>query len=159
MATATSASTSSTTTSSGQGADDNYAATGQSTDSGADGQGTADTMAGDPQSQAPAPAAAADPGGDDHRSSEPLRAERRKGGGRCTGLCPTTASPASAALAFSGGLKESQCAWVSLRRAIQCALSRKFARAGVVDGGWYAWFWTRPRWARREGAALREKRK
>ena len=78
MATATSASTSSTTTSSGQGADDNYAATGQSTDSGADGQGTADTMAGDPQSQAPAPAAAAESGGDDHRSSEPLRAERRK---------------------------------------------------------------------------------
>ena len=78
MATATASSTSSTTTSSGQGADDNYAATGQSTDSGADGQGTADTMAGDPQSQAPAPAAAAESGGDDHRSSEPLRAERRK---------------------------------------------------------------------------------
>jgi hypothetical protein len=35
-------------------------------------------MAGDSQAQAPAPAAAAEPGGDDHRSSEPLRAERRK---------------------------------------------------------------------------------
>lgn len=78
MATATVSSTSSTTASSGQGADDNYAATGQSIDSGADGQGSADTMAGDAQAQAPAPAAAAEPGGDDHRSSEPLRAERRK---------------------------------------------------------------------------------
>ena len=78
MATATASSTSSTTASSGQGADDNYAATGQSIDSGADGQGSADTMAGDAQAQAPAPAAAAEPGGDDHRSSEPLRAERRK---------------------------------------------------------------------------------
>ena len=78
MATATASSTSSTTASSGQGADDNYAANGQSIDSGADGQGSADTMAGDGQAQAPAPAAAAEPGGDDHRSSEPLRAERRK---------------------------------------------------------------------------------
>ena len=78
MATATASSTSSTTAASGQGADDNYAATGQSIDSGADGQGSADTMAGDAQAQAPAPAAAAEPGGDDHRSSEPLRAERRK---------------------------------------------------------------------------------
>ena len=78
MATATASSTSSTTASSGQGADDNYAANGQSIDNGADGQGSADTMAGDGQAQAPAPAAAAEPGGDDHRSSEPLRAERRK---------------------------------------------------------------------------------
>ena len=78
MATATASSTSSTTAASGQGADDNYAATGQSIDSGADGQGSADTMAGDGQAQAPAPAAASEPGGDDHRSSEPLRAERRK---------------------------------------------------------------------------------
>ena len=81
MATATASSTSSTTAA-GLGADDNYTANGQSTDSGADGQGTADTMAGDPQAQAqapaPAPAAAADPGGDEHRSSDPLRAERRK---------------------------------------------------------------------------------
>lgn len=78
MATATASSTSSTTASSGQGADDNYAANGQSIDSGADGLGSADTMAGDAQAQAPAPVAAAEPGGDDHRSSEPLRAERRK---------------------------------------------------------------------------------
>ena len=78
MATATASSTSSTTASSGQGADDNYAANGQTIDSGADGLGSADTMAGDGQAQAPAPAAAAEPGGDDHRSSEPLRAERRK---------------------------------------------------------------------------------
>ena len=78
MATATASSTSSTTAASGQGADDNYAANGQSIDSGADGQGSADTMAGDALAQAPAPAAAAEPGGDDHRSSEPLRAERRK---------------------------------------------------------------------------------
>ncbi len=79
MATATASSTSSTAAAtSGQGADDNYAATGQSTDSGADGQGTADTLAGDPQAHAPAPAAAAELGGDDHRSSDPLRAERRK---------------------------------------------------------------------------------
>jgi hypothetical protein len=74
MATATASSTSSTAAASGQGADDNYAANGQSTDSGADGQGTADAPAGDP----PATAAAAEPGGDDHRSSDPLRAERRK---------------------------------------------------------------------------------
>ena len=78
MATATASSTSSTTATGGQGADDNYAATGQSTDSGADGQGTADTLAGDPQAPAPASAAAAEPGGDDHRGSDPLRAERRK---------------------------------------------------------------------------------
>ena len=78
MATATASSTSSTTAASGQGADDNYAANGQSIDSGADGLGSADTMAGDAQAQAPAPAAAAQPGGADHRSSEPLRAERRK---------------------------------------------------------------------------------
>ncbi|MFU8885451.1 MAG: hypothetical protein ACNA8O_08340 [Cyanobacteriota bacterium] len=76
MATATASSTSSPAAASGQGADDNYAANGQSTDSGADGQGTADTTAGD--LPATAPAAAAEPGGDDHRSSDPLRAERRK---------------------------------------------------------------------------------
>jgi hypothetical protein len=76
MATATASSTSSTAAASGQGADDNYAANGQSTDSGADGQGTAETTAGD--LPAPASAAAAEPGGDDHRSSDPLRAERRK---------------------------------------------------------------------------------
>ncbi len=76
MATATASSTSSTTATGGQGADDNYAANGQSTDSGADGQGTADTTAGD--LPAPASAAAAEPGGDDHRGSDPLRAERRK---------------------------------------------------------------------------------
>ena len=76
MATTTASSTSSTAASSGQGADDNYAANGQSTDSGADGQGTADASAGDPP--APATAAGADTGGDDHRSSDPLRAERRK---------------------------------------------------------------------------------
>ena len=76
MATATASSTSSTAAASGQGADDNYAANGQSTDSGADGQGTADASAGD--LPAPAPAAAAEPGGDDNRSSDPLRAERRK---------------------------------------------------------------------------------
>jgi hypothetical protein len=78
MATATASSTSSAPASTGTGADDNYAATGQSTDSGADGQGTADTLAGDPQAQAPASTAAAEPGSDDHRSSDPLRAERRK---------------------------------------------------------------------------------
>ena len=76
MATATASSTSSTAASTGPGADDNYAANGQSTDSGADGQGTAETTAGD--LPAPASAAAAEPGGDDHRSSDPLRAERRK---------------------------------------------------------------------------------
>ena len=78
MATATASSPSNSAASSGTGADDNYAAAGQSTDSGADGQGTADTLGGDPQVQAPASAAAAEPGGDDHRSSDPLRAERRK---------------------------------------------------------------------------------
>jgi len=78
MATATASSTSSAVASTGTGADDNYAATGQSTDSGADGQGTADTLAGDLQAQAPASTAAAEPGGDDHCSSDPLRAERRK---------------------------------------------------------------------------------
>ncbi|MFU8886228.1 MAG: hypothetical protein ACNA8O_12325 [Cyanobacteriota bacterium] len=76
MATATASSTSSPAAASGQGADDNYAANGQSTDSGADGQGTSDALAGDPP--VPAPPAAAEPGGDDHRSSDPLRAERRK---------------------------------------------------------------------------------
>jgi len=74
MATATASSTSSPAAASGQAPDDNYAANGQSTDSGSDGQGTADASAGDP----PATAAAAEPGGDDHRSSDPLRAERRK---------------------------------------------------------------------------------
>jgi hypothetical protein len=78
MATATASSTSSTAAATGTSADDNYAATGQGTDSGADGQGSADTLTGDPQAQAPASPAAAEPGGDDHRLSEPLRAERRK---------------------------------------------------------------------------------
>ena len=78
MATATASSTSSTAAASGQGADDNYTANGQGTDSGADGQGTANTLGGDPQAQAPATPSAAEPGGDDHRSSDPLRAERRK---------------------------------------------------------------------------------
>jgi hypothetical protein len=79
MATATPASTSSTTATGGQGANDNYAANGQSTDSGADGQGTADNLAGDSPAQPPAPApAAADLSSDDTRSSDPLRAERRK---------------------------------------------------------------------------------
>ena len=79
MATATSASSSTTAPAAatgGQGADDNYTTALQGADGAADGQGTADTSAGDPP--APAPAAAADPGGDDHRSSDPLRAERRK---------------------------------------------------------------------------------
>ena len=78
MATATASSTSSSAASTGTSADDNYVSTSQSTDSGADGQGTAETLAGDPQAQAPASPAAAEPGGDDHRSSDPLRAERRK---------------------------------------------------------------------------------
>jgi len=78
MATATASSPSSTAATSGQGADDNYTANGQSTDSGADAQGTADALGGDPQVQAPASAAVAESGGDDHRSSDPLRAERRK---------------------------------------------------------------------------------
>jgi hypothetical protein len=78
MATATSASTSSPAAApSGQGADDNYTSTGQSADRGADPQG--DTNPG--ESTAPpatAAATAADPGGDDSRSSDPLKAERRK---------------------------------------------------------------------------------
>ena len=55
-----------------------------------------------------------------------LRAGGRaeKGRGPWHGMCPVNASPASAAPAFSGGLKGLQCARVSLRRAIQRALSR-----------------------------------
>ena len=55
-----------------------------------------------------------------------LRAGGRaeKGRGPRHDMCPANASPASVAPAFSGGLKELQCAWVPLRRAIQRALSR-----------------------------------
>ncbi|QPN63871.1 hypothetical protein [Synechococcus sp. CBW1004] len=80
MATATSTpppATSTAAASSGQGADDSYAPAGQSADGGADPQG--DTTSG--ESAAPpatAAAAAAEPGGDDSRSSDPLKAERRK---------------------------------------------------------------------------------
>jgi hypothetical protein len=80
MATATSASTSSTTAaSSGQGADDNYAFQ-SAADGGADPQG-GDKLPGDPPAATQPPAAATpsgDPGNDDSRSSEPLNAERRK---------------------------------------------------------------------------------
>jgi hypothetical protein len=80
MATATSTPPSTTSTaaaSTGQGADDSYAATGPSADGGADPQGdtTPSESAAPP---ATAAAAAADPGGDDSRSSDPLKAERRK---------------------------------------------------------------------------------
>ncbi|MEB3353097.1 MAG: hypothetical protein VKM34_02535 [Cyanobacteriota bacterium] len=63
----------------GQGADDNYTANGQSSDTGADGQVPADTVAGDLPVQTPqaaAPAVELIP--DENRSSAPLRAERRK---------------------------------------------------------------------------------
>ena len=60
-----------------------------------------------------------------------LRAGGRaeKGRGPRHDMCPANASPASVAPAFSGGLKELQCAWVPLRRAIQRALSRKSGMA------------------------------
>ncbi|MFN9872320.1 MAG: hypothetical protein ACK55E_12890 [Cyanobacteriota bacterium] len=80
MATATSASsTSSPAASSGQGADDNYASS-SSADGGADPQG-GDNLPGDPPTTAQPPAAATplgDPGSDDSRSADPLKAERRK---------------------------------------------------------------------------------
>jgi len=79
MATATASNTTSATVAAtgGQGADDNYTATGQSADGAADPQG--DTTPGDSPSQpATAAASAADPGSDNNRSSDPLRAERRK---------------------------------------------------------------------------------
>ena len=80
MATATSASTSSTAAaSSGQGADDNFAF--QSTaDGGADPQGS-DNPTGDPPAPSQPSAAATppgDPGSNESRSSDPLKAERRK---------------------------------------------------------------------------------
>jgi hypothetical protein len=79
MATATSASsTSSPAASSGQGADDNYASS-SSADGGADPQG--DNLPGDPPAAAQPLASATPPsdiGTDDSRSSDPLKAERRK---------------------------------------------------------------------------------
>ena len=82
MATATSAppSTTSTTATPGQGADDNYAAS-QGADGAADFPGTGDTLTGEPpaqQSSASAATPPADPSSDDTRSSDPLKAERRK---------------------------------------------------------------------------------
>ncbi len=79
MATATSASSpSSTAASSGQGADDNYTSS-SSADGGADPQG--DNLPSDPLAAAQPPASATPPsdiGTDDSRSSDPLKAERRK---------------------------------------------------------------------------------
>jgi hypothetical protein len=78
MATATASSTSSPAAAAGgQGADDSYAPAGQSADGGADPQGDT-TPAESTAPPATAAAAAADPGGDDSRSSDPLKAERRK---------------------------------------------------------------------------------
>ena len=83
MATATSAppSTTSSAASNGQGADDNYTAS-QSADAAADQQSTGDTLAGEPPAQQPSTSAATPPsdpnGADDSRSSDPLKAERRK---------------------------------------------------------------------------------
>jgi hypothetical protein len=87
MATATASSTSSTTAASGQGADDNYAATGQPGETtaaggptgdpnGASSQGGSGASGGD--SFAAAASEAGAPPLDDSRLSEPLRAERRK---------------------------------------------------------------------------------
>jgi len=83
MATATSASSTTTTApaaaTGGQAVDDNYTANGQSTDNAADGPDAADNLADDTPVQPMATAAAAaTPATDDHRSSDPLRAERRK---------------------------------------------------------------------------------
>jgi hypothetical protein len=81
MATATSAPPSTSTTAAAAaaaGADDNYASS-SSADGGADPQG--DNLPGDPPAPAQPPAAAAPPadgGTDDSRSSDPLKAERRK---------------------------------------------------------------------------------
>ncbi|MEA5414513.1 hypothetical protein [Synechococcus sp. BA-132 BA5] len=81
MATATSSSTTSTAPAAatgGQGVDDTYSATGQSADAAADSLG-GDSMPSDPPAQPPAAAAPpVDLGSDDARSSDPLRAERRK---------------------------------------------------------------------------------
>ena len=49
---------------------------------------------------------------------------RRKGGGRGTACARPTPRPRRQPQRFSGGLKRLQCAWVSLRRTIQRALSR-----------------------------------
>jgi hypothetical protein len=81
MSTATSAppSTSTTAATTAGAADDNYASS-SSADGGADPQG-GDNLPGDPPAAAQPPAAAAPPadgGTDDSRSSDPLKAERRK---------------------------------------------------------------------------------
>ncbi len=81
MATATSASSTSSPTaaSSGQGADDNYASQ-SGADGGADSQG-GDNLPGDPPAAAQPPASSTPPsdiGTDDSRSADPLKAERRK---------------------------------------------------------------------------------
>jgi len=87
MATATASSTSSTTASSGQGADDNYAANGQPGETTAAGGPTGDPNGAGSQGGSAASggdsfgAAASEAGApplDDSRLSEPLRAERRK---------------------------------------------------------------------------------
>jgi hypothetical protein len=82
MATATSSSSTTSTApaaaTGGQGVDDTYSATGQSADAAADSQG-GDSLPSDPPAQPPAAAAPpVDLGSDDARSSDPLRAERRK---------------------------------------------------------------------------------
>jgi hypothetical protein len=80
MATATSASsTSSPAASSGQGADDNYASQ-SGADGGSDPQG-GDNLPGDPPAASQPPASVTPPsdiGTDDSRSADPLKAERRK---------------------------------------------------------------------------------
>jgi hypothetical protein len=80
MATSTASSTSSPAAATGgQGADDNYAFQ-SGADGGADPQG-GDNLPGDPPTLAQPPAAATPPsdtGTDDSRSSDPLKAERRK---------------------------------------------------------------------------------
>jgi hypothetical protein len=82
MATATSAppSTSTPPATTAGAADDNYASS-SGADGGADPQGGSDPLAGEPPAGAQPPAAAtppADAGADDSRSSDPLKAERRK---------------------------------------------------------------------------------
>ena len=82
MATATSAppSTSTSPATTAGAADDNYASS-SGADGGADPQGGSDPLAGEPPPSATPPAAAtppADAGSDDSRSSDPLKAERRK---------------------------------------------------------------------------------
>jgi len=71
----------STTATLGQGADDSYAAS-QSADGAADPQGGGDNLFGDSPAAATPPTAATPPsdpnGGDDSRSADPLKAERRK---------------------------------------------------------------------------------